>query len=290
MDQPTARRRADMRQWPFYDENLMVGPPACSERDFIRPLLRRCPFDLNTISWIARLGGGLDGFAWKVMFGDQGPFVLKVVHTEPPTTFGFYYAAQRESMNAALLEKIEAAVSHDTETLPIRVHAEPRTPDDALDNLLALSTEDRQSQLVKDADAVEISSIPRMKKCFRWLKIDGEQLCNLHRRLRSVVVKLRNIEDRQIFPDRKYFSIVYEYIPEGDNYMGQMQLVLDFLWRAGFVFRQSLRKENWKSGVLVDLSDVISPGGHNWHKNAYRRTDASFPVPADALIFPWYRR
>jgi hypothetical protein len=34
---------------------------------------------MDDITWIARLGGGLDGFAWKVAFGNQGPFVLKVV-------------------------------------------------------------------------------------------------------------------------------------------------------------------------------------------------------------------
>ena len=79
MDRSTPHRRLDLIQRPFYDEQLMVGPPTCSEEDFKQPLLRRCPFDWSTISWVARLGGGLDGFAWQVMFGNQGPFVLKVV-------------------------------------------------------------------------------------------------------------------------------------------------------------------------------------------------------------------
>ena len=79
MNRSTIRLKSDLLKDPFYDEKLMIGPPACAEADFRQPLLRRCPFDWNTISWIARLDGGLDGFAWKVMFGDQGPFVLKVV-------------------------------------------------------------------------------------------------------------------------------------------------------------------------------------------------------------------
>lgn len=161
-----------------------------------------------------------------------------------------------------------------------------------MDNLLAFSTEGRQEQLVKDADAIEITSIPRMKKCFGWLKIDGEQFFKLHWRLRPEVVKLRNVADRQILPDRQYFAIVYEYIPEGDNDRGQMQQVLDFLWRAGFDFCQSLRKENWKSGVLVDLSDIISPVGYSWHKNSYRRADASHaflpPPPPPPAQHTWW--
>ena len=74
--------RAALLRQPFDDEQPMVGPPPCSEKDFARPLLRRCPFDFSTISWIARLDGGFDGYAWKVGFGDQGPFVLKVVRRQ----------------------------------------------------------------------------------------------------------------------------------------------------------------------------------------------------------------
>lgn len=72
-------RIAAQTERPFHDDELMVGPPDCSEKAFRRPRLRRCPFDLDTIYWISRLDGGLDGFAWKVAFGDRGPFVLKVV-------------------------------------------------------------------------------------------------------------------------------------------------------------------------------------------------------------------
>ncbi|KAK4039965.1 hypothetical protein C8A01DRAFT_46621 [Parachaetomium inaequale] len=268
---------------PFYDEAPIVGSPDCSEAAFYRPLLRRCPFEPGSISWIARLGGGLDGFAWKVMVGDQGPFVIKMFwDTEPPPGYVLYYAAQREAQNAALLEKIADAASHDTEKLPIRVHARPSDFKDAIDNLLAFSAEGRQRQQVKDADAVQISSIPRMKKCFGWLKIDGEYLLrNLPWGLRPVAVRLPKFGDRQIEPDRQHFAIMYEYIPEGDKDTGQMQQALDFLWRAGFDFSQSLRKENWKSGVLVDLSDFISPVGYCWHLS--RRMDASrafLPPPA----------
>lgn len=79
MDQPAFRPRADFLQQPFSYEEQMVGPPACSANDFLRPLLRRCPFDLRTISWEAALDRELDGYAWKVRFGNEGPLVLEVV-------------------------------------------------------------------------------------------------------------------------------------------------------------------------------------------------------------------
>jgi hypothetical protein len=46
---------------------------------FKTSLLHQCPFDLTTISSGACLGGGIDGYVWKVRFGESGPFALKVV-------------------------------------------------------------------------------------------------------------------------------------------------------------------------------------------------------------------
>lgn len=57
----------------------MVGPPKLDHEAFLTPKLRRCPFDPTTLVWAGRLGGGADGYVWKVKFGDQGPFALKVV-------------------------------------------------------------------------------------------------------------------------------------------------------------------------------------------------------------------
>lgn len=75
----TNRRAA--AQVPFRDDTLMVGPPSCTLEDFKMPRLRRCPFELASLTWEARLGGGLDGYAWKVRCGDEGPFVLNVIRT-----------------------------------------------------------------------------------------------------------------------------------------------------------------------------------------------------------------
>lgn len=66
-------------QVPFLDDKPMNGPPSCTEQDLKLPHLRQCTFDFNTIAWERKLGGGLDGYVWKVWFGEKGPFALKVV-------------------------------------------------------------------------------------------------------------------------------------------------------------------------------------------------------------------
>lgn len=65
----------------FRDDSLMLGPPSLTAADFKTLRLRRCRFDLATVSWEARIDGELDGYVWKVRFGDEGPFILKVVST-----------------------------------------------------------------------------------------------------------------------------------------------------------------------------------------------------------------
>ena len=75
-----AKQRREAPQIPFLDDAPMLGPPSCTAVDFKQPRLRRCPFDLEDMVIEARLGGGADGYVWKVRFGDEhGPFALKLV-------------------------------------------------------------------------------------------------------------------------------------------------------------------------------------------------------------------
>ncbi len=78
---------------PFRSDTLMDDSlPSCTLRDFKRPLLRKCCFDMGSISFVRRinpnpdyatgngLDGGLDGYNWVVCFEKGGPeFVLKLV-------------------------------------------------------------------------------------------------------------------------------------------------------------------------------------------------------------------
>lgn len=65
----------------FRRDDLLEGEPSCFAADFKLPRLRRCPLDPATIDWSISscIGGGRDGYVWKVWFGDDGPYALKVV-------------------------------------------------------------------------------------------------------------------------------------------------------------------------------------------------------------------
>ncbi|EQK98164.1 hypothetical protein G6O67_006131 [Ophiocordyceps sinensis] len=73
--------------------------------------------------------------------------------------------------------------------------------------------------------------------------------------------------------DQQYFAIVHEYIPQGESYAAAVQSQIDFFWRMGFDFSSSPRPENWKSGMLVDYPDIVSPWGYGWYKTSYRRRE-----------------
>lgn len=84
MDPPIDRYAAERRRLkamskPFLNDELMQGPPRFRGEDLRQPRLRRCTFDPKTIEFECRLGGGDDGFVWKVRINGLGPFALKVV-------------------------------------------------------------------------------------------------------------------------------------------------------------------------------------------------------------------
>jgi hypothetical protein len=72
-------RRLQSMSMPFLNEELMKGTPRFRGQDLRDPRLRRSTLDPKAIVFESRLGGGSDGFVWKVRFGDEGPFALKVV-------------------------------------------------------------------------------------------------------------------------------------------------------------------------------------------------------------------
>lgn len=64
---------------------------------------------------------------------------------------------------------------------------------------------------------------------------------------------------------------LYEYIEEGDNTEDIVRQSLEFFWRTGFSFTISPLWRNWKSGILVDLSDVVQIRGYGWKQAYYGR-------------------
>ncbi|KAH6627771.1 hypothetical protein F5144DRAFT_494056 [Chaetomium tenue] len=269
----------DAAQTPFRDDALMDGPPSCTAADFELPRLRRCPLDAGDLVWGPRLGEGLDGCVWKVWFGDAGPFVLKLFWDNGPPEFAHYYAAQRECQVAALLQMMETAVEQAVAaSRPILINANPTTWDDALDNQAAFSDEARMTQQSATQQEPEpgyrhITSTPRMKRCYGWLTLDSSAFSELPWQLRPPVTKVGKVE-RFIQPDKEYTAIVYEYVEEGENAVEAVQESMDFFWLAGFGFTLSPLEKNWKSGMLVDLSDIVPPRSYGWNQRLYGQDSA----------------
>ncbi|RSM19764.1 hypothetical protein CDV31_001395 [Fusarium ambrosium] len=268
-------------QVPFLDDKPMNGPPSCTEQDFKQPHLRRCTFDFSTIVWERKLGGGLDGYVWKVWFGETGPFALKVFWDTEPPDFRHYYAAQRECQNAAVLQMIEAAIAQAAaESKSIRVLANPKTKQEARYNLFWFSDEAHLASFPEDLEAVEITSMPRFRKCYGWLKFNGEVFKSLPVGLRVHPRTVSKVQ-RSISFSKDYTAIVYEYVEEGENDEAVVEEVDRFCWLTGFSHNLSPAARNWKSGVLVDLADIIYARGYGWRQGTYK------PRTADYILVEW---
>jgi len=61
-------------------------------------------------------------------------------------------------------------------------------------------------------------------------------------------------------PDRDYFAIVYEYIPETPLELDAVQAQMDFFYRIGFESCQGSNIKNWQGpGILLDFGDYEAP-------------------------------
>lgn len=164
---------------------------------------------------------------------------------------------------------------------PPLVNANPRTKDEAKANIYAFSTEVRQMKSPSDktSETMEISSIPRLKKCYGWLTLSGQLFRGLHRSLKPPALHVGKIK-RSMSADKDYTAIVYEYVEEGENPPDVVEEVADFFWLAGFSHILSPAARNWKRGVLVDLSDIVHAGGYGWHVKSYG------PRKANRILVP----
>ncbi|KAI8722334.1 hypothetical protein NCS52_00377000 [Fusarium sp. LHS14.1] len=244
---PVNNRQARAQAVPFRDDELMEGPPSCSAEDFDLPRLRRCPLDLADIDWesSSRLGGGLDGYVWKVWFKGDGPFVLKVFWDAEPPEFYHYFAVQRECQNAALLQMMETAVK----------------------------------QASADSASILVKARPETKNCYGWLKFNGQNFLDMPPKLWAPSLVVDKI-NRDFSPEKEYFAIVYEFVEEGENDPATVEKVDEFFWLSGFGHNSSPLEKNWKSGILIDLSDIVHAGGFGWSPKSYG------PRPANCILRP----
>ncbi|KAL1859836.1 hypothetical protein VTK73DRAFT_7437 [Phialemonium thermophilum] len=208
------------------------------------------------------------------------PYCLQFWDVEPPQP-PFYYAAQRECQNAALIQMMQAAVAResDDELSPVFLHPSPATLEDAKANLYAFSDDvrrKRKSKGTRGTGMLTVTSVPRMRKCYGWLKIHHDHLWRiLPSSLRAGEVQVEKVR-RVLQPGLLYTAVVYEFIEPGPNDPEAVQEVLDFLWRAGFEYTQTMSTKNWQSNVLLDHSEIVNPRGDGWRPKRYSRPTALF--------------
>ncbi|KAF4448118.1 hypothetical protein F53441_8434 [Fusarium austroafricanum] len=195
------------------------------------------------MTWEDRLGGGLDRYVWKVWIEEMGPFALKFWDTDPPD-FLHYYAAQRECQNAAVLQMMEAAITQAAVESP-------------------------------RSESTRILGPRTRRKCFGWLRLSGDIFRRFPLEMRAPSYKVSKIQ-RSMSSSRNYIALVYEYVEEGENDEAVVEDVDRFFWLAGFSHTISPSAENWKSGVLVDLADIVYAGGYGWKKQFYRARTADW--------------
>ncbi|KAJ9137703.1 Six-bladed beta-propeller, TolB-like protein [Pleurostoma richardsiae] len=264
----------------------MDGPAGCKLSDFGRPRLRKCPFDIGSIAWkdAKVLGSGLDGWVWRVNFGDEGPFALKLFWiAEPPVDEPDNFAVQRECQNVAHLQMMQAAVEEANKeggSRPVLLFPDPKTYEDARDNLFRFAQENRlnpPSPELQELDRlVSLTSIPPITKCYGWLKFNTDKILpRIPPRLRPQPVAVEKVA-RHIERGKEYIAIVYEYIEDGPNDPAKVEAFLKFMYLAGFCAASSPHGRNWKNSMLVDFSDMIGTASWGWHESRYRTFPASF--------------
>ncbi|KAB5536038.1 hypothetical protein GE09DRAFT_971703 [Coniochaeta sp. 2T2.1] len=268
----------------FLDETLMDGPAGCKLSDFARPRLRKCPFDIRSIAWkdAKVLGSGLDGWVWRVNFGDQGPFALKLFWiAEQPLKDPDNFAVQRECQLVAHLQMIQAAMEEANKeggSRPVLVFPDPKTREDARDNLAGFAQENRLNPPSPELQEqmVPLTSIPPIRKCYGWLKFDTDKILPMiPLRLRPQPTGVDKVV-RRIEKGKEYIAIVYEYIEDGPNDPAKVEAFLKFMHLAGFCSASSPHGRNWQNSMLLDFSDMIGTASWGWHESRYRFFSASF--------------
>ncbi|KAL7918443.1 hypothetical protein ACQKWADRAFT_323786 [Trichoderma austrokoningii] len=258
-----------LAKWLFYKASFR-------QKNFTFPRLRHSVFDADTIIFEAKLGGGLDGHVWKVWFGEQGPFALKMFWAQaPPQAFGHYYALQRECQNNAIIHMMQASMA----SYPVELLKLPEG-EEAGENYSSFAQENsnhRRESGVTEADIPAdhkfISSAPRMAKCHGWLKLQSHIWDKLPRDLKAPRLVIEKTE-RYMQRDVDYVCLVYELIEAGDSIPSVVEEVSDFLYHAGFSFTLTPLARNWVNSVLVDYSDIIHYGEYGWRAWGFKKRTA----------------
>ncbi|KAK4207671.1 hypothetical protein QBC37DRAFT_298235 [Rhypophila decipiens] len=274
---------SEFKTRPFQHHQPLQGEAPRAWENFRQPKLWPCDF-VKDWEWKALLGAGVDGFVSEVTILGKS-YALKVFwNTMAPPEPEKYWAFQRECQNSALFEMITSAVhTASAQNEAVYLHPRPSTRDDAIQNLRAFSDggrQDGQFQNLPVAVRVIGETMPRLRRCYGWTTVSPADIARaitrgLPRRLHASDV-LRTISPET--GDRN--AIVYEYIPHRKSDPVVAQQEIDFLWQAGFQLTFPTRPEDWRDGVLLDLSAIRYP----WHP-AFLRSRLTRPKFKDLVAY-----
>ncbi|KAH8909999.1 hypothetical protein BR93DRAFT_445142 [Coniochaeta sp. PMI_546] len=127
---------------PFLSEQPNIGDPSLRWADFEHAKLRRFPSEYDFQLQNHYLGGGIDGFVFKAKINGQPTAAVKIFpHNRQPLPVdgvGIYWAFERECVNCALLQMIDASLRRAADTeQAIHLVPKPTTKAEALRNLRA---------------------------------------------------------------------------------------------------------------------------------------------------------
>ncbi|KAL7818784.1 hypothetical protein V8C44DRAFT_179477 [Trichoderma aethiopicum] len=267
-------RRLHSMSMPFLNEELMKGTPRFRGQDLRDPRLRRSTLDPKAIVFESRLGGGSDGFVWKVRFGDEGPFALKVFWDQvPPHEPGSYYSMQRECQNAAVFQMMEASLDVD----PVLVYDQPMGRKDAIENYFSFCEENCCPNLLpNNAKPVTlpgvkyISTMPRLTKCHGWLKLRKDLWSGLPDDMQASHEDPSKVK-KLMASHLDCIGIVYELIEDGESDAAAIEELDRFLWQAGFAFTIAPNLKDWKNGIMIDHAGIVHVRGYGWNEDDYMK-------------------
>lgn len=220
---------------------------------------------------------------------------------------------QRECQNAALLQMMETAVEQAVAAQrPVLVIPDPASHDDAKVNQAAFCDEGRQHQprlptqqpgLLGTAIGASpesgvasgatpsaipgvraITTILRLRKCYGWLTLPRGLFDGAPSWLRAPHLTFGMKLKRSMQPEQEYPAILHEYVDGGEKRTTRpgCRKLWTFFWLAGFSATMSPLAGNWKSNVLLDLSDIVPAQGFGWKERYYKPRDADIVLSIGA--------
>lgn len=105
------------------------------------------------------------------------------------------------------------------------------------------------------------------------MKFSSQELFSLPRNLRAGIIAIDR-QKRHLLPDKDYYAVVYEYIPNDMTPLDDTatQEVFDFFWSSGFT-SMDIREENWLGGIVLDMASFINPVSCSWSRAGSKRID-----------------